>query len=387
MKALIEKKNDLITRAEEVLNLAKAELRELTEDEAAELAEIRDNVRKILETLRLEDDFRELEEMQEKQDATPTEEVVVEEKEEERMEKREEMELRAFDAYLRGNERNDDNLTYGANGVIVPETIVNYIIKKVYDISPVLDRSQKFNIKGKVVVPKYPKANSGDIVVDYATEFLSLASNSGDFDSVELSGHLAGCLTKVSRSLINNTSFDLVGFVVDEMAYQIARWIESQILLGADGKIQGMRGCTNIVETAAANAITLNDIINLHDAVKDQFQGNAMWVMSPAKRTALRQLKSETGYPLLNDDISTPFGSSILGKPVYVSDALANTDKIFYGDFRGLGTKFSEDINIQVLRERYAEQHAVGIVGWLEFDAAVIDEQQLAVLVPGGASE
>ena len=57
MKALIEKKNDLITRAEEVLNLAKAELRELTEDEAAELAEIRDNVRKILETLQLEDDF------------------------------------------------------------------------------------------------------------------------------------------------------------------------------------------------------------------------------------------------------------------------------------------------------------------------------------------
>ena len=140
MKALIEKKNELITRAEEVLNLAKAELRELTEDEAAELAEIRDNVRKILETLQLEDDFRELEAMKEKQDATPTEEVVDKEKEEERMEKREEMEVRAFDAYLRGNERDDDNLTYGANGVIVPETIVNYIIKKVYDISPVLDR-------------------------------------------------------------------------------------------------------------------------------------------------------------------------------------------------------------------------------------------------------
>lgn len=387
MKALIEKKNELITRAEEVLNLAKAELRELTEDEAAELAEIRDNVRKILETLQLEDDFRELEAMKEKQDATPTEEVVVEEKEEERMEKREEMEVRAFDAYLRGNERDDDNLTYGANGVIVPETIVNYIIKKVYDISPVLDRSQKFNVKGKVVVPKYPKASSGNITVDYATEFTSLASNSGDFDSVELNGFLAGALTKVSRSLINNTSFDLVGFVVDEMAYQIARWIEGEILLGTEDKIVGMTGCTNIVETAAANAITLDDIINLHDAVKDQFQSNAMWVMSPAMRTSLRQLKSETGYPLLNDDISTPFGSSILGKPVYVSDALANTNKIFYGDFRGLGTKFSEDINIQVLRERYADQHAVGIVGWLEFDAAVIDDQQLAVLVAGEASE
>ena len=45
-KELVEKKNDLITRAEEVLNQAKAEQRELTEAEAEELAEIRDNVRK-----------------------------------------------------------------------------------------------------------------------------------------------------------------------------------------------------------------------------------------------------------------------------------------------------------------------------------------------------
>ena len=44
---LEEKKNDLITRAEKVLNQAKAEQRELTDDEAQELAEIRDDVKKI----------------------------------------------------------------------------------------------------------------------------------------------------------------------------------------------------------------------------------------------------------------------------------------------------------------------------------------------------
>ena len=45
-KELLEKKNDLVTRAEETLNKAKAENRELTDAEMAELAEIRDNVRK-----------------------------------------------------------------------------------------------------------------------------------------------------------------------------------------------------------------------------------------------------------------------------------------------------------------------------------------------------
>ena len=47
-KELLEKKNDLVTRAEETLNKAKAENRELTDAEMAELAEIRDNVRKIV---------------------------------------------------------------------------------------------------------------------------------------------------------------------------------------------------------------------------------------------------------------------------------------------------------------------------------------------------
>ena len=54
---------------------------------------------------------------------------------------------------------------------------------------------------------------------------------------------------------------------------------------------------------------------------------------------------------------------------------------IYYGDMRGLATKFNEEINIEVLRERYADEHAVGVVGWFEFDAKVIDEQQIAKLV------
>ena len=73
-KELQEKKNDLIVRAETVLNKAKEEKRELTEDEAAELAEIRDNVRRIIDTLKLDDDFRELGmPLKKKNDGTPTE--------------------------------------------------------------------------------------------------------------------------------------------------------------------------------------------------------------------------------------------------------------------------------------------------------------------------
>ena len=389
MKELIEKKNDLITRAEDVLNTAKAEKRELTEAEASELAEIRDTVRRIAETLKLDDDFREMEKMEVKEDDTPVEE---EKTEEEVMTEKETQEVRAFENFIRGriiHERAGEltpatsGTGIGLGGALIPETIVNYIIKKVYDICPILERSQKFNVKGKLEVPYYP-ADSQAITVAYQNEFVQMSSSSGSFDTVELTGFLAGALTKISRSLINNVDFDIVGFVVDEMAYAIKRFIEHELLVGTSGKVTGLSTLSNGITTASASAITADEVVRLHDSIKDEFQQNAVWIMSPATRTALRLLKGNTGYYLLNDDVSTPFGVSLLGKPVYVSDNMPDIATgepvIYYGDMRGLATKFNEEINIEVLRERYADEHAVGVIGWFEFDAKVIDEQQIAVM-------
>ena len=395
MKELMEKKNDLITRAEDVLNLAKSEKRELTEAEAEELAEIRDNVRKIVQTLELDEEFKKMDKMEVKQDDTPKEDEKEMTEEQITMEK-ETQEKRAFENYIRGmvvHERAGElspatsAVNGGAGGALIPTTIVNYIIKKVYDICPILERSQKFNVNGKLEVPYYP-ADSNKINVAYQDEFSPLSSSSGSFATVELSGFLAGCLTKVSRSLINNVDFDIVGFVVDEMAYAIKRFIEHELLIGTSGKVTGLSTLTNVVTASSETAITADEVVKLHDAVKDDFQQNAIWIMSPATRTALRLLKSSTGYYLLNDDVSTPFGTSLLGKPVFVSDNMkdigAGENVIFYGDMKGLATKFNEDINVEVLRERYADEHAVGVIGWFEFDSKVIDEQQIAVLKMAG---
>lgn len=394
MKELIEKKNDLITRAEEVINTAKTEKRELTEAEAAEIAEIRDNVRRILRHLELVDDIDELDRIGRKEEG---EQVMEKETTKEVEETRaiEIQEREAFENFIRGyvvHERageltptpyNPSSPTAGAGGALIPTTIVNYIIKKVYDICPILERSQKFNVKGNLEVPFYP-ADSNKINVAYQSEFSPLTSSSGSFDTVTLTGFLAGCLTKISRSLINNVNFDIVGFVVDEMAYQISRWIEGELLNGTQNKVSGLSTLTNGITTSSQTAITADEVVQLHDSIKDRFQNNAIWIMSPATRTALRLLKSTTGYYLLNDDISTPFGTSLLGKPVYVSDNMPNIAAgnrvIYYGDMRGLATKFNENINIEVLRERYADEHAYGVIGWLEFDSKIIDEQQLAVM-------
>ena len=129
-KEMMEKKNDLITRAECVLNKAKEEKRELTEDEAAELAEIRDNVRKIIEFMKLDDDFRELGGMEKKPE--PKEETEVTEEEKKKVV--EEQEQRAFEAYIRGIVLNecaagDGALTMTGGNALIPTTILNKIVK------------------------------------------------------------------------------------------------------------------------------------------------------------------------------------------------------------------------------------------------------------------
>lgn len=385
-KKLIEQKNDLITRAEAILGNAKAEGRALTDAEAQEIAEIKDDVRRIKETLGLEDDVREMSEAEIKNDNVPTEEEnTVEERSVEMMERN------AFENYIRGYALRDSdvNMTKADNGAVIPTSIANQIIKKVYDICPILERSAKFNVKGTLDVPYYP-ADAHNITVAYANEFSELVSTSGSFGKVSLTGFLAGALTKVSRSLINNAQFNIVDFVVDEMAYAIKRFIEHECLVGTSQKVEGLSTLSNGVVCASASAITSNEVIELHDKIKDDFQSNAIWIMSPSTRTALRELKSGTGYYLLNDDISTPFGTSLLGKPVYVSDNMPSIGDdgavIYYGDFKGLATKFSEDINVEVLRERFADQHVVGVIGWLEFDSKVIDEQKIAKMVMAGGS-
>lgn len=380
-KELMEKKNDLITRAEEVLNKAKSEKRELTEAEAEELAEIRDNVRRIIKSLGITRDFSEIEAEEGKKEAE--EEVKTEE---------EKVEERAFEDYIRGNVLNEraNNLTPASNsgGVTIPTTIANRIIKKVYDICPILERSSKYNVKGKLEIPYYDESTTS-INVAYATEFVDLSSNVGAFTNIELTGYLAGALSLISRSLINNSQFDIVGFVVDRMAYDIARFIEGELLNGTSQKVEGLSGLTNTKTAASSSAITSNELIELQSQVKDVFQPDAIWIMSPATRTAIRELKDNMGRYLLQDDISLPFGKSLLGKPVYVtdnmSDIAAGKTVVYYGDMRGLATKFSEDINIEVLRERYAPQHAYGIVGWLEFDSKVQDNQMIAGLVMAGS--
>lgn len=372
MPTLLEQRNNLLDEMDSILKKAKEETRAFTEEESSRFEEIKKEIRKIDETLAAEEEAKKLEKREMKKAGGA--------------DQQEQAEERAFANYIRGvvEERSDVNLTVGDNGAVIPTSIANKIIKKVYDLSPVYQLATRYNVGGTLTIPYYDEETQS-ITMAYATEFQELESTSGKFGSIELKGFLAGVLTKVSKSLINNSDFDLVNFVVNAMAESIARWIEGELLNGTTDKIAGLSTVTQSVTAESATAITADELIDLQETVPDSYQGPAIWIMNRETRKAIRKLKDGEGNYLLNKDATARWGYTLFGKDVYTSDNMpkmeAGKTAIYYGDLSGLAVKLSEQVNIEVLREKFATQHALGVVGWVELDSKVENAQKLAKLV------
>ena len=173
--------------------------------------------------------------------------------------------------------------------------------------------------------------------------------------------------------------------MIRKIAEKSVEFIEGELLKGSGSSAaQGATKTSNVVTTGTALAIGLDDLIAVQAAVKQRYQKNSCWTMSSNTWTAIKQLKDDNGRPLIEPDSSAEFPYRLLGKPVYLSDNMdeigGNKLAILYGDYSGLSVNFREDISIEILREAYHAQHAIGIDCWFEFDSKVTDEQKLAVL-------
>ena len=382
IKGLEEKRNDLKGQLETMLDTAKAEVRAMTSEEITKFDELEAEIKNIDATI----------EREEKRNMNENKEITMDATVEQR-------DIKSFADYIRNavtglENRAETNLAKGDNGAVIPKSIVKKIMEKVEDISPIYKLATKYHIAGIVNVPK--EDNTSDtITVAYATEFTELESHSNKFATIELTGYLYGALTKISKSLLRNSDFDLTSWVVQKMAKKIAKFIEGELIHGTSGKVSGIIGSYDStamkLTTAKASAITADELIDLQELVPDEYQTDSIWVMNRATRKAIRKLKDGQGNYLLEKDSTSKWGYRLMGNDVYCSDnvqALGTASKpvVVYGDFSGLAVKEGEKTEIQVLTERFATQHAVGVVAWGELDAKVEDTQKIAVAVTGSAT-
>ena len=377
MKHLIEKRNALIEEMENIVKLCETETRAFNEDETSRFNAIKTEIAGIDVTLKMQEESRSY---GKKSIITP-EEIT-----------KEEAETRAFANYIKSEcgvpfetREGEQNVTMANNGAVIPSTIANKTISTVKEMCPIFAKATIFNVKGTLKVPVYGLANTThDISVGYQSEFTDITADAGKFISVDLSGFLSGALSLVGKSVINNAEIDVVSFVINEMSKKIALFLEKELINGTADYATGALSTATNLNAGSITAITADKLIELQSQIPTIYQANCGWTMTPTTFTGLRKLKDGNGQYLLQNDFSQAFPYTILGKPVYLSDnmpEIANAAKaVLYGDYSGLGVNMRENIQIQVLNEKYATQHAVGIVSWFEFDSKVIDNQKLATL-------
>ncbi len=386
-KKLKEKRLLLQSEMEKLIASADSENRALSEEESKRFDEIEKEIQDIDRTVATEERARKLEPVEDRGAADDGRNA------EQRAEEKARAEERAFANYIRGivEDRADGAASADAgaamkltdNGAVIPQSIANRIIEKVVDVSPIFKDSEHYNVGGMLSIPYYDDS-TGDIKMEYCDEFEDGKSSSGTFKSISLNGYLARAITEVSKSLINNSQFNITNYVVAKMAQNIARFIERELLFGTRGKVDGLSGVNQVVTAGSANAVTADEIIDLQELVPDAYQADAYFIMNKSTRTFLRKLKDGDGNYLLNKDATSRWGYTLFGKDVYCSDNMpamaAGKTAVYYGDMKGLAVKMSEDINIEILRETGARRHIVEVLGFVEFDAKVQNAQMIAAL-------
>ncbi len=365
MPTLVEQRNNLLEEMEGLLSKSKAETRSFTDEESNRFDEIKKEIAKIDKTLTAAEEARSFEKKEVKK---------VNGEEEQRA-----LDEANFLKFIRGEER---ALNVANNGGVIPTNIANKIIEKVKELSPIYSMATVYNVGGDLVFPVYDEATSS-IGAAYADDLQELTEGTGKFTTVKLENFIVGVLAKVSKSLMNRTDFDLVSFVINKVAKAIAEFLERELIKGTAGKMEGLSSTENLVTAASASALTADELIDVQMTVPEVYQAGAVWIMNKETLKSLRKLKDANDNYLLGSALNG-FGYTLLGKPVHISESVdeigASNKVLFYGDMSGLYVKLAQDVQIQVLLEKYATQHAIGVVGYVEADSAIVEPQKIAGL-------
>ena len=362
------KSEELLNKLEEVKNEIKTlQVENKVEEAHTKLSEI-ENLKKEIEVAKAIEN----EEMEDIQNKIETR------KDDVKVENIQDKEMKVFENYLRNRGVVQDSMTAGGNGAIIPNTISSKIIEKVKEISPIFSKCTVFHEGGTLTFAKEDSIPT----TAYVNEKTVIPDSDATFTTITLDSYLVSALTKISESLIASASFDIVSYVTNAIAKSIAQFLEKELLVGTSGKMEGALATTNKAVSLGAT-VAIDDLIATQMLVPSGLQGNCCWIMNPSTLMALRKMKDTTGALIMGSAVDG-FGYTLLGKPVYLSENVAEVgaskDVALYGDLSGLYVKFAKEINTKVLMERYADSNEIGVKANFIVDSKIVETQKLAKL-------
>lgn len=259
----------------------------------------------------------------------------------------------------------------------IPESTAGEIIKKMYEVAPILQKCKIFHVPGNF---KFAVEGANSDAALHA-ENSSITAASDSLGSVSLTGYEIVKLVKASRATANMTINAFESYIVEIIAEAIARKIENYIFVGTGsnqpgGVAQGGKGTngaytagTDMVEVAAATAVAESDITTLYGMLASGYERNAVWTMSKATFFAYF-------YALMNKSKNNiiEFANGkyyIMGCEVYFTGSLAK-GTAYLGDFGYIVGNYSQDITVVKSEHSGLATNSIDYLGSCVFDSKPI---------------
>lgn len=363
----LEQRNNLIAELEGLLATAKTEKRSLSNTEITRFNTVKKQVEQI--DIKLAEDS--------------LKEIASGKFETRGLSQGEQKEIRQFLQFVRSGESRD--LAGANNGSVIPTTISNKIVDRVFEISPLIAEATIYNVGEDLNLPIYDYSTH---VTSFLTEFTDIVESGGTFASIPLKSKIIGTMTKLGKSLVNRTDLEVLPFIINACAKSVARFVENEIITNANNKFASTlaNGVTQSITTATTGAIAPEEIVRMKNSVPSIMLPNAKWLMNKNTLSYLQSLTDTQGRFIFGNTLSENNGNVLLGHEVMLSDAMspigAGARQIYFGDFReGLAIKIGAQ-SAEVFKELYAKQYAYGIGHFIEADVSASHSvQSISVLL------
>lgn len=208
------------------------------------------------------------------------------------------------------------------------------------------------------------------------------------FGQLSLGAYKLGTMIKISEELMNDSAFDMEGYITREFARRIGTKEEEAFFKGdGTGKPLGLladTGGADIGVTTTGASITADDVIDLYYSLRVPYRKKAKWIMNDSTVSALRKLKDQNGQYLWQPSLVAGTPNTILGCEVisspFMPSIAAGEKAIAFGDYSYYWIADRQGRTFKRLNELFATTGQVGFLGAQRVDGKLILPEAIKVL-------
>lgn len=247
-------------------------------------------------------------------------------------------------------------------GYLAPAEFVNDIIKFDVLYSPIRTLAKVRQTKNRSIqIPKKTQSASAAWVTEIGTRS---ETTNPKFGLEEIPTHEMFALAKISKQDLEDTAFDLQGFLVEEFGEQFGVLEGEAFLTGnAVGKPEGIlvnSAITGFTGVTTQGKVVADDMLETLYALNDRYARSATWLWKRSTTLAIAKLKNATtGDYLWQPGFQVQGQPNVLGRP-YVEckdmPAEGNGAKaVAIGDFRS-GYIIVDRLEVEIMVDPYTSK-------------------------------